>query len=74
MKETFTSTWFIALMFALTTPTRGITTIIGIVLLIKQYNDRKGLIKKYGEINSLDQVIADKDHVIADKDYYITCF
>ena len=72
MKETFTSTWFIALMFALTTPTRGITTIIGIVLLIKQYNDRKGLIKKYGEINSLDQVIADKDHVIADKDYYIT--
>ena len=59
-------------MFALTTPTRGITTIIGIVLLIKQYNDRKGLIKKYGEINSLDQVIADKDHVIADKDYYIT--
>lgn len=66
MKETFTSTWFIALMFALTTPTRGITTIIGIILLIKQYNDRKGLIKKYGEINSLDQVIADKDYYITE--------
>lgn len=66
MKETFTSTWFIALMFALTTPTKGITTIIGIVLLIKQYNDRKGLIKKYGEINSLDQVIADKDYYITE--------
>lgn len=67
-KNFLISTWFIAFMFLLGVPTRSITAIIGVILIILHYKSQKKLSDKYGKIDTLDQSASDKESFISELD------
>lgn len=56
----YLNTWFICLLFAFWFYV--IPGIIGLIFLIMQINENKKLLKKYGEIDNLDNLIQIKKH------------
>lgn len=56
----YLKTWFIALLFAASTFTLGISFVIGIILVIAQYKHLADMANKYGSVDEINKFVTDK--------------